>query len=365
MKKTDSQFIDDAAIERVLSSAGSCDGGRVREVLAKALEMKGLEAADVAVLARISDPGLLAELFDTAKAVKEQIYGKRLVLFAPLYISNLCGNECLYCAFRARNKEVERVALTQEQIAREVEILVEQGHKRILLVAGEAYPNEGFSYVLNSIETIYATKSGTGEIRRVNANIAPLTIEEFRQLHAAKIGTYQLFQETYHRQTYHRVHVGGKKADYDWRVTAMDRAMEAGIDDVGIGVLFGLCDWRFEILAMMQHIRHLEAATASGRTRSACRGWSRRPARTWRRIRQSRSAISISARSSRSCGWRCRIRGSSCPRAKRRTCGGRRSRWAFRRFPRAAGPIPAATRRRRTTRTPSSFRWAITGSSMR
>lgn len=264
MKKTDSQFIDDAEIERVLSSAGSCDSQKVREVLAKAREIKGLDPADVATLANISDPGLLAELFDTAKAVKEQIYGKRLVLFAPLYISNLCGNECLYCAFRARNKLVERVALTQEQIAREVKILVEQGHKRILLVAGEAYPNEGFSYVLKSIETIYATMSGPGEIRRVNVNVAPLSIEEFRQLHDARIGTYQLFQETYHRQTYHRVHVGGKKADYDWRVTGMDRALEAGINDVGIGVLFGLCDWRFEILALMQHVRHLEAAHGVG-----------------------------------------------------------------------------------------------------
>lgn len=264
MKKTDSTFIDDAEIERVLSSAGSCDSQKVREVLAKARLMKGLEAKDVAALASISDPSLLAELFDTAKTVKEQIYGKRLVLFAPLYISNLCGNECLYCAFRARNKLVERVALTQEQIAREVKILVEQGHKRILLVAGEAYPNEGFGYVLKSIETIYATTSGPGEIRRVNANVAPLTVEEFRQLHAAKIGTYQLFQETYHRQTYRKVHVGGKKVDYDWRVTAMDRAMEAGINDVGIGVLFGLCDWRFEILALMQHIRHLEAKFGVG-----------------------------------------------------------------------------------------------------
>lgn len=264
MKKTDSAFIDDSAIGQVLATAGKSDGQRVREVLAKAREMKGLEPEDVAALANISDPGLLAELFDTAKAVKEQIYGKRLVLFAPLYISNMCGNECLYCAFRARNKLVDRVALTQEQIAREVQILVEQGHKRILLVAGESYPNEGFNYILKSIATIYATTSGPGEIRRVNANIAPLTVDEFRQLHAAKIGTYQLFQETYHRQTYRKVHVGGKKVDYDWRVTAMDRAMEAGINDVGIGVLFGLCDWRFEILAMMQHIRHLEKTFGVG-----------------------------------------------------------------------------------------------------
>jgi 2-iminoacetate synthase len=262
--KTESSFIDDGQIERVLTTAGRCDGQRVRETLAKARELKGLQAEDVAALASISDPALLAELFDTAKAVKEQIYGRRLVLFAPLYISNLCGNECLYCAFRARNRQVRRVALTQEQIAHEVRILIDQGHKRILLVAGESYPNEGFEYILKSIKTIYATTNGPGEIRRVNVNIAPLTIEEFRQLHAAKIGTYQLFQETYHRQTYRTVHIGGKKTDYDWRVTAMDRAMEAGINDVGIGVLFGLCDWRFEILALMQHIRHLEGKFGVG-----------------------------------------------------------------------------------------------------
>jgi len=153
---------------------------------------------------------------------------------------------------------VKRRALTQAEIAQEVKILVEQGHKRILVVAGESYPQEGFSYVLKAVETVYATRSGKGEIRRVNVNIAPLTVEEFKQLKAAQIGTYQIFQETYHREVYKKVHLGGKKRDYDWRVTAIDRAMEAGIDDAGIGVLFGLADWRYEILAMMQHIHHLE-----------------------------------------------------------------------------------------------------------
>ena len=251
-------FINEGQIEKALSEGTVRDARRVREVLAKAGELKGLDLRDVAALMAISDPGLLAELFAKAHRVKEQIYGRRLVLFAPLYISNLCSNECLYCAFRARNKEVKRRALTQEEIAREVRLLVEQGHKRILLVAGESYPKEGFSYVLKSIETIYSIKSGRGEIRRVNANVAPLTLDEFRQLKAARIGTYQVFQETYHRETYGRMHVSGKKKDYDWRVTAMDRAMDAGINDVGIGVLFGLCDWRFDVLAMMQHIRHLE-----------------------------------------------------------------------------------------------------------
>jgi 2-iminoacetate synthase len=201
---------------------------------------------------------MLHSLFETANRVKETIYGKRLVLFAPLYISNLCANECLYCAFRATNKDIIRSSLNQAQIAREVKILINQGHKRILMVAGESYPNQGFQYVLDSIKTIYSVKTEHGEVRRVNVNIAPLATDEFRQLKEAGIGTYQIFQETYHRETYQKVHLGGKKKDYNWRVWSLHRAMEAGIDDVGIGVLFGLFDYRFEILAMLQHINELE-----------------------------------------------------------------------------------------------------------
>ncbi len=253
-----SSFIDEAEIIRVLGTPASKDASSVRAVLEKARVMKGLDMQDVATLSTVSDPELLGEIFQTARAVKDRIYGARLVLFAPLYVSNLCGNDCTYCAFRARNKEVKRRVLSQDEIRREVEILVDQGHKRILLVAGESYPRQGFQYVLDSIATIYSVKRGKGEIRRVNANVAPLSVEEFRSLKATGIGTYQLFQETYHRATYQSVHLAGKKKDYDWRVTAMDRAMEAGIDDVGVGILFGLADWRFEILALMQHIRHLE-----------------------------------------------------------------------------------------------------------
>jgi len=253
-----SAFIDEAQINATLAKHADKDATHVREVLAKALELKGLDADDIAILAAISDPELMGELFATARQAKETIYGRRLVLFAPLYISNLCGNECLYCAFRARNTDVKRRALTQEEIRREVLSLIEEGHKRILLVAGESYPKRGFDYIIDAIETIYATKSGNGEIRRVNVNVAPLTVEEFKQLKAAQIGTYQLFQETYHREIYRQVHVAVNLTDYDWRITAVDRAMEAKIDDVGIGVLFGLADWRFEILALMQHIRHLE-----------------------------------------------------------------------------------------------------------
>jgi 2-iminoacetate synthase len=258
IKEYSSSFIDDSQITDILNQADSRDANRVRAVLAKARQLKGLDMTDIGVLMHISDPELLGELFSTAKSVKEEIYGRRLVLFAPLYISNLCANECLYCAFRVRNKEVKRRVLTQAEIAQEVKILIEQGHKRVLVVAGESYPQEGFSYVLKAVETVYATRSGNGEIRRVNVNIAPLTVDEFKQLKAAQIGTYQIFQETYHREVYKKVHLGGKKRDYDWRVTAIDRAMEAGINDAGIGVLFGLADWRFEVLAMMQHIHHLE-----------------------------------------------------------------------------------------------------------
>jgi 2-iminoacetate synthase len=261
---TETVPIDDNAIAAALDRHQHADAARVRAVLAKARQMNGLDAEDMAALMNVSDPDLLHELFDTAQHIKQAIYGRRLVVFAPLYVSNLCGNECTYCAFRARNTELERRALTQDEIATETRMLIDQGHKRVLLVAGESYPREGFSYVLKAIDTVYGVTHDRGEIRRINVNVAPLTLDEFRELKAAKIGTYQLFQETYHRGTYAGVHLAGKKKDYDWRVTAMDRAMQAGIDDVGIGVLFGLFDWRYELLALMQHVRHLEARHGVG-----------------------------------------------------------------------------------------------------
>jgi 2-iminoacetate synthase len=252
------KFINEEKIAATLAQARQSSPARVREVLAKARKLEGLEAAEVAVLMEIQDPGLLEEMFAAARHVKNEIYGNRLVLFAPLYISNRCRNECSYCAFRAANLELKRRVLTQEEIAAEVRILIEMGHKRILMVAGESYPDEGFNYILKSIKTIYQTRSSQSEVRRVNVNIAPLTVDQFKQLKDAQIGTYQLFQETYHRGTYAQVHTGGPKKNFDWRVTAFDRAMEAGIDDVGIGVLFGLYDWKFEVLATLQHCQHLE-----------------------------------------------------------------------------------------------------------
>jgi 2-iminoacetate synthase len=261
---TDSVPIDDNAIASALERQRLADAVRVRDVLARARELKGLEAEDMVALMGVSDPDLLHDLFDTAQHVKQAIYGRRLVVFAPLYVSNMCANECTYCAFRARNTELVRRALTQEEIALETRALIDQGHKRVLLVAGESYPREGFSYVLKAIDTVYGVTHDQGEIRRINVNVAPLSLDQFRELKQARIGTYQLFQETYHRGTYGSVHLAGKKKDYDWRVTAMDRAMEAGIDDVGVGVLFGLFDWRYELLAMMQHVRHLEARHGVG-----------------------------------------------------------------------------------------------------
>ena len=264
MEPTNSTFINEQEISHILERHSKPSYEAVKEVLVKAREMKGLNLQDVAILTGISDPLQLHELFETANHIKETIYGKRLVLFAPLYISNLCANECTYCAFRAKNKAIVRRSLTQNEIVKETEALIKQGHKRVLLVAGESYPKQGFQYVLDAVQSVYKAIDGDATIRRVNVNVAPLSVDEFKLLKAEKIGTYQLFQETYHRETYQKVHVGGKKMNYDWRVTALHRAMEAGIDDVGIGVLFGLFDYRFELLAMMQHIGELERVFGVG-----------------------------------------------------------------------------------------------------
>jgi 2-iminoacetate synthase len=250
-------WLNPAHIDDVLSQRRCGDSGHVRDVLAKARVLRGLDYEDVAVLASVTDPGLVEEMFATARTVKESIYGHRIVFFAPLYVSNICGNECSYCAFRKSNETLVRHALTQEQIAKETQVLIDQGHKRLLLVAGESNPG-GLQYILDAIATVYSVKNKNGEIRRANVNIAPQDVESFRAIKAAGIGTYQCFQETYDRNVYATVHLRGKKADFDWRVSVMDRAMEAGIDDVGVGVLFGLADWRFEILSLMQHIAHLE-----------------------------------------------------------------------------------------------------------
>jgi 2-iminoacetate synthase len=257
--------IDAAAIVDALEHHADATAAAVRDILVKARELQGLGDQDVAVLLANADRELDEEIFHTARVVKETIYGNRLVLFAPLYITNKCRNDCRYCAFRASNTTLRRRDLSQAEIAREASILIDEGHKRILLVAGESYPApEGLDYLYRAIETIYALRSGHGEIRRLNVNVAALDVDAYRRLHTCGIGTYQLFQETYHRPTYASMHPSGPKADYDWHLGAMDRAMTGGIEDVGIGALFGLCDYRFEVLAMMHHARHLEARFGVG-----------------------------------------------------------------------------------------------------
>lgn len=231
---------------------------QAKKIIDKALKLKGLELSETAALLQCKDKKMTEKMLMAAKKVKEKIYGNRLVLFAPLYLSNYCTNDCLYCGFRAANKELKRKALSMNELRREVEILEKKGHKRLLLVAGE-HPNyTGIEYLTQAIQTVYETKVGRGEIRRVNANVAPFSVKEFRELKEAGIGTYQLFQETYHRETYKKMHPSGMKADFEWRLTGMDRAQQAGIDDVGVGVLFGLHDYKFEVLALLQHARHLE-----------------------------------------------------------------------------------------------------------
>ncbi len=261
-------FIDHEKIDSLLEEGKrkAKDFKLVREILAKTKDLERLPLEDVAVLVNVEDPELVDEIYKAALWIKEQIYGNRIVIFAPLYISSYCKNDCLYCAFRVSNKDVDRAALTMEQIKKEIEQLLKQGHKRVLLVAGEAYPPEkGLEYVFEAIDTIYSVKLGEGiNIRRINVNIAPLTVEEFKALKEHHIGTYQLFQETYHLPTYEKVHVAGPKRDYLWRLWAMDRAFEAGIDDVGMGVLFGLYDWRWELLALFMHVDHLEECFGMG-----------------------------------------------------------------------------------------------------
>lgn len=250
-----SSFIDEALIFEMLKKNGRPDPGRVAEVIAKARTLAGLTLDETAVLLQADDDATTESVLTAAREVKQAIYGKRLVLFAPLYISNECKNNCLYCAFRSDNTELKRKSLTVEEVKAEVRVLEEMGHKRLLLVYGES---TGIDYYVETIAAVYDTKVGNGEIRRVNVNLAPLTTADFRILKDTGIGTYQCFQETYHRETYRKMHPSGVKSIYEWRLMSQDRAVKAGIDDVALGVLFGLYDWRFEILALLMHAQHLE-----------------------------------------------------------------------------------------------------------
>jgi len=256
-------FIDDDLIERTLRTTPSPDAGRVRDIMAKSLDIQTLSLEEAAVLLNVQDEELWSEMEETAARIKRKVYDNRIVTFAPLYCSDLCVNNCIYCGFRSSNTLMKRRILTMPEIRREVEVLAGRiGHKRLMMVYGE-HPTSGAEYIADSIKTVYSvkvpTRHGWGEIRRVNVNAAPLSIDDLRMLHQVGIGTFQVFQETYHHATYAKIHPPATvKGNYQWRVTAMHRALEAGVDDVGIGVLFGLYDWRFEILGLLAHTHELE-----------------------------------------------------------------------------------------------------------
>lgn len=250
-------FIDENEINKFLTNTKSTPQ-LVRKIIQKSLAKNRLSLEETAVLINATDPELIAEIKQGAKMLKEKVYGKRIVLFAPLYVGNYCTNNCKYCGFRTTNRKQVRTTLTNQQLIKEVEALEETGQKRLILVYGE-HPKYTPEFIAQTVDTVYKVKKGNGEIRRVNINAAPLDIEGFKTVHKSGIGTYQIFQETYNKETYKSVHLAGKKSDYDYRLTALDRAQEAGIDDVGIGALFGLYDWRFELLALIRHVNHFEA----------------------------------------------------------------------------------------------------------
>ena len=234
------------------------DKQRVRDVISKSLDKHRLTLEETAVLVNSAGTGLIEEIKHGARELKEKVYGNRIVLFAPLYVGNRCTNNCQYCGFRVSNKDAIRKTLADEEIVKEVEALEDNGQKRLILVYGE-HPDYSPEYIAHTVKIVYGVKKGHGEIRRVNINAAPLDIEGFRTVGESGIGTYQIFQETYHPEAYKWYHPGGRKKDYEWRLTSLDRAQEAGIDDVGIGALFGLYDWRFEVLGLVRHANHLEA----------------------------------------------------------------------------------------------------------
>ncbi|MCR4403311.1 MAG: [FeFe] hydrogenase H-cluster radical SAM maturase HydG [Firmicutes bacterium] len=263
MTVTDYDFIPYGEIERLLKDSTEPDPREVRDIAAKAREAKGISPGEAARLLNVKDEDSLDVLYEAARDVKERIYGKRLVIFAPLYFSDFCVNNCAYCGYRRDNRFARR-RLTMEEVAEEVRALEAMGHKRLALECGEDPAHCPIDYIEDVIHTIYSTRNGNGSIRRVNVNVAATTVEDYKRLKEAKIGTYVLFQETYHRPTYAAMHPSGPKADYHWHLGAMDRAMEAGIDDVGIGVLFGLYDYRFEVLGLLYHAAHLDSAFGVG-----------------------------------------------------------------------------------------------------
>jgi 2-iminoacetate synthase len=252
------KYIDENKIENLLNSKNS--NLNLKDILDKSKNLKRLNLEEVAFLLNIENDEEINQIFDAASFVKKAIYGERVVLFAPLYVSNICINSCKYCSFQSDNETLVRKALSKEEVKKQTEILLKRGHKRILLVAGEAgvLGKKPIDYYLDCIEAIYSAEYKGNKIRRVNINAAPLEIEEFKKLKQAGIGTYQIFQETYHEKTYNFMHTKGPKKDPNNRISAIDRAFQAGIDDVGMGILLGLYDYKFEALAMLMHIEALE-----------------------------------------------------------------------------------------------------------
>ncbi len=260
------EFIHDGEIMATLEYAKQHrnDMAMVDEILARAAERKGLSHRDAALLLECDDPAIVERIFKLAREIKQHIYGNRIVMFAPLYLSNYCINGCVYCPYHAKNRTIPRRKLTQEEIRREVIALQDMGHKRLALETGEHPTKNPIEYVLESIDTIYSIHHKNGAIRRVNVNIAATTVENYRLLKDAGIGTYILFEETYNRKTYEALHPTGPKSDWAYHTEAMDRAMQGGIDDVGIGALFGLCNYRYDFVGLLMHAEHLEACYGVG-----------------------------------------------------------------------------------------------------
>lgn len=250
-------FIDAEEIWAFLNRTAPVDE-EVDRVIDRSLNKHRLTLREVATLLNAATPSQIRKIKEGARELKRNIYGNRVVLFAPLYVGNKCSNECTYCGFRSSNKAQLRKTLSGEELVKEIEALEDNGQKRLILVYGE-HAEYDPAFIAETVRTAYRIKKGNGEIRRVNINAAPLTIKGFRTVKEAGIGTYQIFQETYHPEAYRQYHLRGKKADYNNRLTALDRAQEAGLDDVGIGALFGLYDWRFEVMALVRHTNHLEA----------------------------------------------------------------------------------------------------------
>ena len=262
-QKIKADFIKDEMIDQLLDDGIGKSEEEISGIIEKGKNAKGLELHEVAALLQNTSPELKKRLFEAAREVKNAIYGSRIVMFAPLYVSDYCVNSCKYCGYKCTNR-FSRKKLTDDEIRREVEIITGLGHKRIALEAGEDDLNCSIDYILHAMEVVYSTRTTRGAINRINVNIAATTVENYNKLKQAGIGTYILFQESYHRDTYKAMHPSGPKSDYDYHTTAMDRAMQGGIDDVGVGVLFGLYDYKFEVMGMLMHALHLEKTLGVG-----------------------------------------------------------------------------------------------------